>query len=247
MGCQERLPWRYPLSTPLFLKGPNLGVEPAAIDPERKKCLMTDRMAWFFPEQNGRVPRMVSFKQHSVLSSSGKKQALLLVTTDNCLIDLRMILDLFWQGSYCIKIAQTVRISIFCSKHSGCVLPGPRYLGASHHRGSSHPGWILWSQWQWTGQSYWNIQRDGAGYPGFPAVVCNIAHLEELSLEIMCSSQAWDAGRAKRSQEEGMLWSLTFCDWHREFSLPTGPRTPASPGPRPQCSQCHYREAQPAP
>lgn len=83
---------------------------------------------------------MVSFKQHSVLSSSGKKQALLLVTTDNCLIDLRMILDLFWQGSYCIKIAQTVRISIFCSKHSGCVLPGPRYLGASHHRGSSHPG-----------------------------------------------------------------------------------------------------------
>lgn len=170
-----------------------------------------------------------------------------MVTTDNCLIDLRMILDLFWQGSYCIKIAQTVRISIFCSKHSGCVLPGPRYLGASHHRGSSHPGWILWSQWQWTGQSYWNIQRDGAGYPGFPAVVCNIAHLEELSLEIMCSSQAWDAGRAKRSQEEGMLWSLTFCDWHREFSLPTGPRTPASPGPRPQCSQCHYREAQPAP
>lgn len=49
------------------------------------------------------------------------------------------------------------------------------------------------------------------------------------------------------SQEEGMLWSHTFCDWHREFSLPTGPRTLGSPGPRPQCPQCHYREVRPAP
>lgn len=110
----------------------------------------------------------------------------------------RVTLGLFWQGRYYIKIAQTVRISVFCSKHSGCVLPGPRYPGASHHLGSGHPGWIPWSQWQWTGQSYWNIQRDGAGHPGFPAVVCNTVHLEELSLEITCGSQAWEAGGAKR-------------------------------------------------
>ena len=34
---------------------------------------------------------MVSFKQHSILSSPGKKQVLPLVTTDKCLIDLGMV------------------------------------------------------------------------------------------------------------------------------------------------------------
>lgn len=73
-----------PFSLLCSLKGPYLGVEPAAVDPERNDGLI-------FPEQGGKIPRRVNFKQHSVLCKPGKKQALSLVTTDSCLIDLGMV------------------------------------------------------------------------------------------------------------------------------------------------------------
>lgn len=44
-----------------------------------------------FLKQSGKIPRMVSFKQPSILSSPGKKQVLPLVTTDKCLIGLGMV------------------------------------------------------------------------------------------------------------------------------------------------------------
>lgn len=72
-GCLGDLPFR-----PLYsLRGPSLSVEPVAVSSKKKKCMM---IRWTD------FPRVVSFKQHSVLPIPGKKWALPSVTTDGCLV-----------------------------------------------------------------------------------------------------------------------------------------------------------------
>lgn len=76
---------------------------------------------------------------------------------------------------------------------------------------------------------------------------CSLQYSPCRGAELLGNHLQFTSLGGRGSQTEGMLWSCTFCHWHREFSLPAGPRTQLAPGPQPLCSQYRHREVRPAP
>jgi hypothetical protein len=128
-------------------------------------------MAWF---SQSKVKKFLGWWVSNILFSDHGKKAV--TSFDKCLTSRLILVEMLHK-----KNSLNCGDLVICSEFYGCVLPGPTCPGASHHLGSGHPGWSLWSQWQWSGQSYWNIQRDGTGHLVFPAVVCSTVHVEEQS------------------------------------------------------------------